>query len=111
MIFVPNIPRYLPKPDSRNSFGVPILAIHNTPITIGSEIDIISRYMAIQNILCLIVSSKHRNAIIEISTVVVIRFRTILSLNKTIAERMLVNKKKRRIKNLFLIFRLQSKEK
>lgn len=98
---MPIIPRYRPNPDSKNLSGVPIFATHNTPITIGSEIDMISRYITIQNILCLIVSSKHKNAVIEIRIVVVARFRTILSLNKTIVERIPVNNKKKEAKRFF----------
>lgn len=80
------------------------MAIHSIPITIGSDTDIISRYIAIQNILCLMVSSKHKNDISEIKTVVNTRLRKILSLNRTTAERKAVAIRYEKTKGSLSIF-------
>jgi hypothetical protein len=66
------------------------LAIHSIPITIGSETDIIIKYITIQNIRCFTLSLKHINETADISTVVVKRQINILFEYSTTEERRMV---------------------
>ncbi len=85
--------------------------MHSIPMTMGSETDIIIKYITIQNIRYFTVSSKHINEINEMREVVVTRWITIFSHNNTTKDKIVVANKNMINNADFLSLGLLSKEK